>query len=187
MIRPLPLAGAVLAALGSAALGAASLRGGDWPFSEHMAAHLLLSLAAAPLAVLAVPGWRPRPDGVLAVLLCAAVLLGLHQPHVMTRLMTPAGHALEAALYLLSALPLWLRAAQGGAGAAGALLLQMAVCAGLGAALTFSAGVYPARADDTALGGVLMWVVGGSVVMLAALATLISHLKTPEVPHEVTP
>lgn len=112
------LAGAALAILGALALYASGAAAAPWSFSRHMGAHLLLSLAAAPLL-----------------------------------------------------------AARGGPAAAVLLLAQMAACALLGAAITFSRGAYPMTAPaDTALGGVLMWVAGGLVVMAAAFAVLIGLL-----------
>ena len=63
----------------------------------------------------------------------------------------------------------------------------MAACALLGAAITFSRDAYAMTLpDDTALGGVLMWVVGGFVVMAAAFYHFMLVLKTAETRNEQT-
>lgn len=173
-----PLAGALLAVLGAGLLYAfgADMRPGS--FSAHMSAHLLLSLGAAPLLVLAFPAWRPRVSGPLAFAAFNLVTYGVHLPAVYARLMTPAGMLLESLLFVGAGLLLWLRAASGGLGAATLLLAQMVACALLGAAITFSRGAYAMTTPgDTALGGVLMWVVGGLVVMAGALSHLLFLLK----------
>ncbi|AFD26975.1 cytochrome c oxidase assembly protein [Deinococcus gobiensis] len=172
------LAGAALATLGALALYASGAAAAPWSFSRHMGAHLLLSLAAAPLLVAAWPApRRPRVGALPGFLILNAVTYGLHLPSAAHALMTPAGLGLEAALFLGAGLLFWLAAARGGPAAAVLLLAQMAACALLGAAITFSRGAYPMTAPaDTALGGVLMWVAGGLVVMAAAFAVLIGLL-----------
>ena len=156
-------------------------------FSLHMSAHLLLSLGASPLLVLAFPSFRPNVNGPLAFLAFNAVTYAVHVPAVFARLMTPGGMLLESALFVAAGLLFWLSAARGGLGAALLLLSQMAACALLGAAITFSHGAYAmTTTDDTALGGVLMWVLGGFVVMAAAFYHFIAVLNTPGEQHEQT-
>lgn len=183
---------AYLIGAGAAILGASifyasgmSLRPGS--FSLHMGAHLLLSLGAAPLLVLAFPRWRPNVGGPLAFVAFNLVTYGVHLPAVYARLMTPGGMFLESLLFLGAGLLFWARAARGGLGAALLLLSQMAACALLGAAITFSRDAYAMTApDDTALGGVLMWVVGGFVVMAGAFSHFMQLLGTAETRNEPT-
>lgn len=177
-MRSLYLGGAALATLGAGALYASGAGMEPGSFSRHMGAHLLLSLAAAPLLVAAWPTpRRPVVGYIPGFVALNAVTYGLHLPAVYHALMTPAGMALEAALFLGAGGVFWLAAARGGPGAAALLLAQMAACALLGAAITFSRGAYPMTAPgDTSLGGVLMWVVGGFVVMAAAFAVLVGLL-----------
>ncbi|GAA4007880.1 hypothetical protein GCM10022631_19820 [Deinococcus rubellus] len=184
-----PLAGALLALLGAGLLYASGTEMRPGSFSSHMGAHLLLSLGAAPLLVLAFPEWRPRVSGPLAFLAFNLVTYGVHLPTIYARLMTPAGMALESLLFVGTGLLFWLRAAGGGLGAATLLLSQMVACALLGAAITFSRDAYSMTVpSDTALGGVLMWVLGGLVVMAGAvyhlLSLLNSGLKSGQEPHE---
>lgn len=184
-----PLLGALLALLGAGLLYRSGADMHPGSFSLHMGAHLLLSLGAAPLLVLAFPEWRPRVNGPLAFAAFNLVTYGVHLPAVYARLMTPAGMALESLLFVGAGLLLWLRAAGGGLGAAALLLSQMVACALLGASITFSRSAYAMTApSDTALGGVLMWVVGGLVVMAGAvyhlLSILNSGLKAGQEPHE---
>ncbi|WP_245896057.1 cytochrome c oxidase assembly protein [Deinococcus irradiatisoli] len=183
-MKPWPLL-AALAVLGAGGLYASGLAMAPGSFSRHMGAHLLLSLGAAPLLVLGWPRFRPVVAGPLAFLLLNAVTYGVHLPVVYARLMTPAGMLLESLLFLGAGAVFWLRVAAGGLGAAGLLLAQMAACALLGAAITFSRSAYAMTTPgDTALGGVLMWVVGGFVVMAAAFYHLLVQLSVSERRHE---
>ena len=186
-MRPPVLGLALLALLGAGLLYASGLDMRSGSFSSHMGAHLLLSLGAAPLMVLALPGWRPTISGPLAFLILNLVTYGVHLPAVYARLMTPAGMLLESWLFAASGVVFWLSAARGGLGAALLLLAQMAACALLGAAITFSRGAYAMTTPgDTALGGVLMWVVGGFVVMAAAFYHFTVLLGVREGDHEQT-
>lgn len=180
-LKPLPLAFGLLAVLGAGLFYAFGLNMRSGSFSLHMGAHLLLSLGAAPLLVLAFPTVRPNVTGPLAFAALNGVTYAVHLPAVYTDLMTPAGMLLESVLFIGAGLVFWLRVARGGLGAALLLLSQMATCALLGAAITFSRNAYAMTApSDTALGGVLMWVLGGMVVMAAALYHLLLVLKTAE-------
>ncbi len=181
------LGAAVLAMFGAAWLYAAGLNmaPGSFSFSRHMGAHLLLSLGAAPLLVMAWPRVRPVIGGPLAFAALNVVTYGVHLPSSYARLMTPAATLLESLLFVGAGAAFWLRVAGGGLGAALLLLSQMAACALLGAAITFSRDAYSMTAPgDTALGGVLMWVVGGFVLMAAAVYQLLSLLKVSERRHE---
>lgn len=178
MTRTTVAALALLAGLGAGLLYRAGLGMGPHAFTQLMLAHLLLSLGAAPLLVLAWPRRVPALPGPLVFVLYNAVLFGLHRPASHAALMTPWGLGLEGALFTLSGVLYWARVARGGTGAVLLLLAQMLACTLLGAAITFSHGLYAGVSpDDTALGGVLMWMVGGLVVMAAALHGLLSLLR----------
>ncbi|MBB6015214.1 hypothetical protein ACFP9V_21035 [Deinococcus radiopugnans] len=162
-MRQAYLIGAGAAILGASIFYASGMGLRPGSFSLHMGAHLLLSLGAAPLLVLAFPRWRPNVGGPLAFVAFNLVTYGVHLPAVYARLMTPGGMFLES------------------------LLSQMAACALLGAAITFSRDAYAMTApDDTALGGVLMWVVGGFVVMAGAFSHFMQLLGTAEARNEPT-
>ncbi|MFK7600883.1 cytochrome c oxidase assembly protein [Deinococcus sp. SM5_A1] len=181
------LIGAMVAVLSAALFYASGMNMRPGSFSLHMGAHLLLSLGAAPLLILALPHWRPHISGPLAFLALNVVTYGVHLPAVYARLMTPGGMLIESLLFLGAGLLFWARVARGGLGAALLLLAQMAACALLGAAITFSRDAYAMTLpDDTALGGVLMWVVGGFVVMAAAFYHFMLVLKTAETRNEQT-
>ena len=62
----------------------------------------------------------------------------------------------------------------------GLLAAQMSACALLGAAVTFSRGVYMGRPEDVSLGGVLMWVGGGAVYMVWGLVYVTRALRAPD-------
>ncbi len=167
-------------------------------FSGHMTAHLLLSLATPPL-VLAASGWNlrvprwlggPQFPGWLGFLALNAVTALVHLPGVNRAvMMNPALTLLEGLAFLASGLLFW-SAVKAGAtpratsdgpwGAVGLLAVQMAACALLGAAITFSRGVYMGRPDDVSLGGVLMWVAGGAVYMVWGMMYVTRALKQPD-------
>ncbi|WP_407541699.1 cytochrome c oxidase assembly protein (plasmid) [Deinococcus radiomollis] len=167
-------------------------------FSGHMTAHLLLSLATPPLA-LAASGWQPRVPawlggpqvpGWLGFLALNAVTVLVHLPGMNRAvMMDPALTLLEGLAFLASGLLFWsgVKASaahpitlNGAWGAVGLLTAQMAVCALLGATITFSRGVYMGRPDDVSLGGVLMWVAGGVVYMVWGMVYVTRALRQPE-------
>ena len=186
-IKPIPLALGLLALLGAGVLYASGAAMRPGMFSLHMSAHLLLSLGVSPLLVLAFPTFRPKISGPLAFVAFNLVTYIVHVPAVFAQLMKPGGMLLESVMFVAAGLLFWWRVARGGLGAALLLLSQMAACALLGAAITFSRGAYPMTLpDDTALGGVLMWVLGGFVVMAAAFYHFIAVLNTQGEQHEQT-
>jgi len=167
-----------LGALGSVLAAAVLYRAGG--FSTHMAAHLLLSLVTPPL-LLAGLRWTPPVPAWLGFLALNAVTVGVHLPSVNRVLMaSPALHVLEGLAFVGSGLLFWSAARRGGWAPIGLLAAQMAACALLGAAITFSRGVYVGPADDVALGGVLMWVAGGAVYMGWGLLLFMRALHLPE-------
>ena len=135
-----------------------------------MAAHLLLALVTPPL-LLSVLDWRPRVPAWLGFLALNSVTFAVHLPGLHRALMVNREWILaEGLAFLVSGVLFWLavrhgRTSNSGWPAVGLLGAQMAACALLGAAITFSQGVYMGRPDDVALGGVLMWVLGGAVSM----------------------
>ena len=159
-------------------------------FSEHMAAHLLLSLATPPLLLAAsgwrlrVPGWLggPQVPGWLGFVALNLVTALVHLPGVSHAAMmdTVLGLA-EGLAFVGSGLVFWSAVRRGGWRAVGLLAAQMAACALLGAAITFSRGVYLGRPDDVSLGGVLMWVGGGAVYMVWGMVWVTRALRQPEV------
>ena len=162
-------------------------------FSGHMTAHLLLSLATPPL-VLAASGWQlqtprwlggPQVPGWLGFLALNAVTAIVHLPGVNRAvMMDPTLTLLEGVAFLASGTLFWsavkASAVHGAWGAVGLLAAQMAACALLGAAITFSQGVYMGRPDDVSLGGVLMWVAGGAVYMVWGMVYVTRALRQPE-------
>lgn len=167
-------------------------------FSGHMTAHLLLSLATPPLMLAAsgwqprVPGWLggPQVPGWLGFLALNAVTALVHLPGVNRAvMMDPALTLLEGLAFLASGLLFWSAvkasaanptALNGAWSAVGLLAAQMAACALLGAAITFSRGVYMGRPEDVSLGGVLMWVAGGAVYMVWGMVYVTRALKQPD-------
>ncbi|WP_407572194.1 cytochrome c oxidase assembly protein [Deinococcus altitudinis] len=162
-------------------------------FSGHMTAHLLLSLATPPL-VLAASGWQlqtPRwlgGPGVpfwLGFLALNLVTVLVHLPGVNRAvMMDPSLTPLEGLAFAASGLLFWsavkASAVRAPWGAVGLLATQMAACALLGAAITFSRGVYMGRPDDVSLGGVLMWVAGGAVYMVWGMVYVTRALRPPD-------
>jgi len=160
----------------------------------HMGQHMLLIVAVAPLLVLARPlsQWRavlgPQADAVwrpllrlsrrpmLCALLHAAAIWFWHAPGpYIAAVQTPLWHVLEHACFLLSGWLFWwsvLRPGRSGAlPAAGALLFTVMHTGLLGALLSFanvslySTGV--SALADQQLAGLVMWVPGGLVYLLA--------------------
>jgi cytochrome c oxidase assembly factor CtaG len=113
-----------------------------------------------------------------------ALVIGWHAPVLFDAAARSAPlHAAQHTCFLAAALCFWwamLRAARAGAGAFAAIawmFVTMVVTGALGAALTFSPTVWYATyagtagaLDDQQLGGLLMWVPGGLVYVVAALA-----------------
>jgi len=162
----------------------------------HMGQHMLLIVVVAPMLVLARPlaQWRavlgPRADVVwrplhrlsrrpmLCALLHAAAIWFWHAPGpYIAAVQTPLWHVLEHACFLCSAWLFWwsvLRPGRSGAlAAAGALLFTVMHTGMLGALMSFanvplySTGL-KALADQQ-LAGLVMWVPGGLVYLLAAV------------------
>jgi cytochrome c oxidase assembly factor CtaG len=161
----------------------------------HMVQHMLLLVVVAPLAVLAAPlpqwraaiggwadaGWRAllrlgrRP--MACALLQAAALWIWHAPGPYMAAVEDTGlHLLEHACFLFGGWLFWwsvLRPGRHGALQAALALLFTAMHTGLlGALLTFAPRPLYAResADlwDQQLAGLLMWIPGGMVYLLAA-------------------
>ena len=159
------------------------------PFGQRRATH----------AVVRHPAWRrcwqfaTRPFG--ATLLQAIALVVWHIPAAFDRAAAHAGlHALQHTIFLAAALSFWWailgsgqRADRSAAAAAVgviALFCTMIATGALGALLTFAPATwYHAYADlpmpwaasaleDQQLGGLLMWVPGGTVYLVAALVLM---------------
>jgi cytochrome c oxidase assembly factor CtaG len=161
----------------------------------HMAQHMLLIVVVAPLAVLArpLPQWRavlgPTADAVwrplhrlsrrpmVCALLHAAAIWFWHAPGpYIAAVQTPLWHVLEHACFLLTGWLFWwsvLRPGRAGVlTAAVALLFTVMHTGGLGALLSFApVSLYSTRVTalaDQQLAGLVMWVPGGVVYLLAA-------------------
>jgi len=162
----------------------------------HMGQHMLLIVVVAPMLVLARPlaQWRavlgPRADVVwrplhrlsrrpmLCALLHAAAIWFWHAPGpYIAAVQTPLWHVLEHASFLLTGWLFWwsvLRPGRSGAlPAAGALLFTVMHTGLLGALLSFAkVPLYSTGATalaDQQLAGLVMWVPGGLVYLLAAV------------------
>ncbi len=180
----------------------------------HMGQHMLLIVVVAPLLVLArpLPQWRavlgPRADAVwrplhrlsrrpmVCALLHAAAIWFWHAPGpYIAAVQTPLWHVLEHASFLWSGWLFWwsvLRPGRLGAlPAAGALLFTVMHTGLLGALLSFanvplySTGV-TALADQQ-LAGLVMWVPGGSVYLLAVVWAAWHALASQEAPPAAHP
>ncbi len=161
----------------------------------HMVQHMLLIVAVAPLAVLArpLPQWRavvgPRIDRVwrgvqrltrrpmLCALLHAAAIWIWHAPEpYMAAVMFNGWHVLEHASFLFTGWLFWwsvLRPGTAGALQATLALLFTVMHTGLlGALLTFAPAVlYSGESRelwDQQLAGLVMWIPGGAVYLLAS-------------------
>ena len=162
----------------------------------HMVQHMLLIVVVVPLLVLARPlaQWRavlgPRADGVwrllhrlsrrpmVCALLHAAAIWFWHAPGpYIAAVQTPLWHVLEHAFFVSSGWLFWwsvLRPGRLGAlPAAGALLFTVMHTGLLGALLSFAkVSLYSTGATalaDQQLAGLVMWVPGGLVYLLAAV------------------
>jgi len=162
----------------------------------HMGQHMLLIVVVAPLAVLArpLPQWRAllgaqvdvlwrrlhrlSRDPLRCALLHAAAIWFWHAPGpYIAAVQTPAWHVLEHASFLFSGWLFWwsvLRPGRAGVLPAALALLFTVMHTGLlGALLSFaSAPLYasgPAALADQQLAGLVMWIPGGLVYLLAAV------------------
>jgi cytochrome c oxidase assembly factor CtaG len=161
----------------------------------HMGQHMLLIVVVAPLAVLArpLPQWRaligPPADALWrrlhrlsrypmgSALLHAAAIWFWHAPGpYVAAVQNPAWHVLEHASFLFSGWLFWwsvLRPSRAGVLPAALALLFTVMHTGLlGALLSFaSVPLYhsgPAALADQQLAGLVMWVPGGLIYLLAA-------------------
>ncbi|MGI8748001.1 MAG: cytochrome c oxidase assembly protein [Deinococcus sp.] len=141
----------------------------------HMLAHLLLSLIVPPLLLLAAPRWRPRVLPWLGFLALATVTAVSHLPLSLALVdRHPGLLAAEGAAFfcagLLFALALW----PATVASLAVTLGQMAVCALTGAWVGFGS-----RMAGGPAAGTLMWVGGGLLYSLAALA-IVARLVSRE-------
>ncbi len=163
----------------------------------HMGQHMLLIVVVAPLLVLARPlsQWRavlgPRADAVwrplhrlsrrpmVCALLHAAAVWFWHAPApYIAAVQSPLWHVLEHTCFMLSGWLFWwsvLRPSRLGAlPAAGALLFTVMHTGLLGALLTFAkVPLYSTEVTalaDQQLAGLVMWVPGGLVYLLAVVS-----------------
>jgi len=162
----------------------------------HMGQHMLLIVVVAPLLVLArpLPQWRAvlgaRVDAVwrllhrlsrrpmLCALLHAAAIWFWHAPGpYVAAVQTPLWHVLEHACFLFSAWLFWWSVLRPGRlsalPAAGALLFTVMHTGMLGALLSFATvPLYSTEVTalaDQQLAGLVMWVPGGFVYLLAVV------------------
>lgn len=173
----------------------------------HMTQHMLLMVVVAPLLVLArpLPQWRAalgaRADAVWRMLhrasrrpmACALVhawaIWFWHAPGpYVAALESPLWHMLEHACFLFSGWLFWwsvLRPGRTGAlAAAGALLFTVMHTGMLGALLSFAKVALYSEAQsavvDQQLAGLIMWVPGGLVYLLAAVWAALRWLAAQE-------
>ena len=173
----------------------------------HMTQHMLLMVVVAPLLVLArpLPQWRAvlgaRADAVWRTLhrasrrpmACALVhalaIWFWHAPGpYVAALESPLWHVLEHACFLFSGWLFWwsvLRPGRTGAlAAAGALLFTVMHTGMLGALLSFAKVPLYSEAQsavvDQQLAGLIMWVPGGLVYLLAAVWAALRWLAAHE-------
>jgi len=170
-----------------------------WTWALPRRAHAALRRALASTALARF--WRAftRPLGATVVQL--GVLFVLHVPGLFDYAAThPGAHAAQHAIFLASALCFWwaTRGAlvhprfghESGAGAALAcLFVTMLATGALGALLAFASApwysIYAASAtpwsasalDDQQLGGLVMWIPGGCVYLVAGLARALELLR----------
>lgn len=171
----------------------------DWAARStagHMVQHMLLIVVVAPLLVLARPlpqwravtgrrldaGWRVLQRATRRPLACALAhalaIWGWHAPvPYQLAVRDPLWHVLEHASFLFTAWLCWwavLRPGRRGVLPAALALLFTALHTGLlGALLTFAPvplyGAASGGLADQQLAGLLMWIPGGAVYLLAAL------------------
>jgi putative membrane protein len=163
-----------------------------WTWALPRRARRGVRRALASAAVTSI--WRALTRPLGATVFQLAVLFVLHVPLIFDYAATHAGaHAAQHALFLASALCFWwatrgragYRSVAGEPGVAASLaclFVTMLATGALGALLTFASTpwypiyapfVLPWSGDATAdqqLGGLLMWIPGGSVYLVAALA-----------------
>lgn len=162
-------------------------------FSARVGQHMLVMLVAAPLIAAALPARAAGPQGLaLSAVAFAAVLWFWHlpAPYALTFVSDTAWWAMHASL-LLASLFFWWGASRA-ARADAALLSGLATAAqmgALGAFLTFAPrplfaphalttlpwGLTPL--EDQQLGGLLMWVPGGTAFAALALFALSRTLR----------
>jgi cytochrome c oxidase assembly factor CtaG len=175
----------------------------------HMVQHMLLMVVVAPLLVLArpLPQWRAvlgaRVDGVwralhrlsrhpmACALLHAAAIWFWHAPGpYIAALESPLWHVVEHSCFLFSGWLFWwsvLRPGRVGAlSAAGALLLTVMHTGLLGSLLVFARvplySVTESALADQQMAGLVMWVPGGLVYLLAAVWAAARWLGSQEAP-----
>ncbi|MDO9096147.1 MAG: cytochrome c oxidase assembly protein [Rubrivivax sp.] len=180
----------------------------------HMVQHMLLIVVVAPLAVLArpLPQWRAVLGGTAdalwrglhrisrhpmrVALLHAAALWFWHAPGpYIAAVQNPTWHVLEHACFLFSGWLFWwavLRPGRTGALQASLALLLTVMHTGLlGALLTFSRmPMYhtgPAALADQQLAGLVMWIAGGLVYLLATVWAAWRWLHSMETPTLAAP
>lgn len=143
--------------------------------------------------------WQSASNPLGAWLIHAALLWGWHAPSLMETSLADDGiHTLQHLSFFGSALLFWVAVLRGGhggwgKGAAAVAVFTTAVhSSALGALLTFSASVwYPSYLDsapewgltaleDQQLGGLIMWVPGGVVFLVAGLALVAQWLHESE-------
>jgi putative membrane protein len=156
----------------------------------------------SPLASL----WRRLTEPVTATLVQAAVMWGWHAPILFDRALDSSGwHIAQHACFFLSSLLFWWamlhpRGRSGGYGTSAACLFVTSLIGGaLGALMSFSSSPWYADyaamgmtgigldpVDDQRLAGLIMWIPGGLVHGLAAIAMFYKWLKESEGAHAVT-
>jgi cytochrome c oxidase assembly factor CtaG len=176
-------------------------------FSAHMVQHLVLMLGVAPLLALSIPPrlgrWAPRTPVLAFVLFVVDMWLWHAPPLYESTLHNEALHALEHLTFVTTAGWFWWVAFSPEAlpmlGRAAYVFVAGIPGTLLGALITFAPRVlypsYPAAleqpglgralqaqwnvtaAGDQQLGGLIMWVPGGLVYLVAILAILLSGLS----------
>jgi len=163
-------------------------------FSARVVHHLLLTIALAPLILLALPRFTVRGPGGLWVGLHIIVFWFWHAPQAYSAALSShfVYWAMQVSI-LGSALLFWAWLRQSGIASAIAALLATTVAMGLlGALLTFAGqplyaphfrstsawGLTPL--DDQQLGGLIMWAPGGGFYLAAALLLAARWLRRQE-------
>ena len=164
-----------------------------WSFPAAARRHMRARLAGLRVAI----GWRVFTSTAGA---CAIQTVGLFAWHVpawfRAATVHPGLHALQHSTFVVTALCFWWTVLRPGpprrvaAPALASLFITTLTTGALGALLTFTTHVWYALpgfappwgmtlVDDQQLGGLLMWVPGGAVYLVAGLVVLVRTLRNP--------
>jgi cytochrome c oxidase assembly factor CtaG len=164
-----------------------------WSFPAASRRHMRQRLARLRAAI----GWRVFTSAAGA---CAVQAVGLFAWHVpawfRAATVNPGLHALQHSTFVVTALCFWWTVLRPGpprrvaAPALASLFVTTLATGALGALLTFTTHLWYALpgfappwgmslVDDQQLGGLLMWVPGGAVYLVAGLVVLVRTLRSP--------